>query len=68
MAEIRRLVAAEHLRTIIVASSARMRRFLYPELETLGRQGCEIHKVSKNMLKLSAHKIHAHLPIWDWFR
>ena len=61
LAEIRRLAAAGHLRTIIVASSARMRRFLYPELETLGRQGCEIHKVSKNMLKLSAHKIHAHL-------
>jgi hypothetical protein len=61
LAEIRRMVAAGHLRTIILASSARMRRFLYPELEALVRQGCEIHKVSKNMLKLSAHKIHAQL-------
>jgi hypothetical protein len=61
LAEIRRLAQAERLRIIIVASSARMRRFLYPELEALGHQGCEIHKVSKNMITLSAHKVHAQL-------
>lgn len=52
---------AEGARTIILAASARMRRFLYPEMDTLERMGYRIHKISKNMINFSPEKIHEHL-------
>jgi len=52
---------AEGAGTVILAASARMRRFLYPEMEELARQGFRLHKLSKNMIKFSAQKIHAYL-------
>lgn len=55
------LVRSEQARTILLASSVRMRRFLYPELEVLGRQGYRVHKVSKNMIKFSPQRIHKQL-------
>jgi hypothetical protein len=58
---IHRTAKANSSRVIIVASSARMRRFLFPQLEPLARQGCEIHKVSKNMLKFTPQRIHDQL-------
>ncbi len=48
-------------RTIILAASARMRQFLYPDLETLTRQDYRVLKLSKNMINFSAQKIHEHL-------
>jgi hypothetical protein len=61
MAHIRRLCKTQKARTIIVAASARMRRFLHDELDVLAKQGIEIHKVSKNMINFSPQKIHLHL-------
>jgi hypothetical protein len=37
------------------------RRFLYPDIETLGRQGIRVHKLSKNMINFEPQKIHAYL-------
>jgi hypothetical protein len=56
-----KLARTKRLRTIILAASARMRRFLYPELDKLSRQGYRIHKVSKNMINFSPQKIHEYL-------
>ena len=56
-----KLARTERSRTIILAVSARMRRFLYPELDTLSRQGYRIHKLSKNMINFSLQKIHEYL-------
>ena len=61
LVEIRRLIKSKKPRKLIVAASARMRRFLYPEIAPLGRQGCEITKLSKNMTNFSPQKIHAYL-------
>lgn len=47
--------------TVILAASARMRRFLYPEMDDLTRQGFRLHKVSKNMINFSPQKIHERL-------
>ena len=58
---IRKLAKTERVRTVILASSARMRRFLYPGLDTLTRQGYRIHKLSKNMINFSPQKIHEYL-------
>lgn len=58
---IQALADAEKAGTLILAVSARMRRFLYPGMETLGRQGCRVHKLSKNMINFSPQKIHAYL-------
>lgn len=58
---IQKLARVERSHTIILAASARMRRFLYPELDTLARQGYRIHKLSKNMINFSTHKIHEYL-------
>jgi hypothetical protein len=51
----------EHAEEIILASSVRMRRFLFPGIEPLARKGYRIHKVSKNMINFSPEKIHQHL-------
>ena len=56
-----KFASIRRLRIIILAVSARMRRFLYPELDTLSRQGYQIHKLSKNMINFSPQKIHAYL-------
>jgi hypothetical protein len=56
-----KLANTERSRTIILAVSARMRRFLYPELDTLSRQRYRIHKLSKNMINFSPQKIHEYL-------
>ena len=59
--DIQKRVRAEGVRTVILAASARMRRFLYPDLDTLVRQGCRVHKLSKNMINFSPQKIHEYL-------
>ena len=59
--KIKNVAKAEGSRTIVLAASARMRRFLYPEVDTLDRQGYRVHKVSKNMINFSPEKIHAYL-------
>ncbi len=58
---IQALAGAKHAGSVILAASARMRRFLYPGIDTLTRQGCRVHKLSKNMINLSPRKIHAYL-------
>ena len=58
---IRKLAETERPRTVILAASARMRRFLYPGLDPLTRQGCRVHKLSKNMINFSPQKIHEYL-------
>ncbi len=58
---IHKLARAERARTVILAASARMRRFLYPDLDTLTRQGCRVHKISKNIINFSPQKIHEYL-------
>jgi hypothetical protein len=58
---IQKVAKAEHSRTIILAVSVRMRRFLYPEIDTLTRKGYRIHKLSKNMINFSPEKIHEYL-------
>ena len=59
--QIQKLASTERSRIIILAASARMRRFLYPELDTLSRQGYQIHKLSKNMINFPPQKIHEYL-------
>ncbi len=58
---VKKFAKAERARTVILAVSARMRRFLYPGLDTLARQGCRVHKLSKNMINFSPQKIHEYL-------
>jgi hypothetical protein len=58
---IQKIARAKRSHTIILAASVRMRRFLYPELDTLSRQGYRVHKLSKNMINFSPQKIHEHL-------
>ncbi|AQV01882.2 hypothetical protein B2D07_14660 [Desulfococcus multivorans] len=59
--QIQKIAKAEHSRTIILAVSARMRRFLYPHTDTLDRKGYVIHKISKNIINFSPENIHAYL-------
>ena len=59
--QIQKLVRTERSRVIILAASARMRRFLYPMLDPLSRQGYRIHKLSKNIIHFSPQKIHEYL-------
>jgi hypothetical protein len=59
--QIRRLAKTDRVRTVILAASSRMRRFLYPDIETLERQGIRIHKLSKNMINFAPQKIHEYL-------
>jgi hypothetical protein len=58
---IQKLARAELVRMVILAASARMRRFLYPGLETLTREGYRVCKLSKNIINLSPKKIHEYL-------
>lgn len=58
---VRKQAKSKGARTIILASSARMRRFLYPDLEALTRQDYRVLKLSKNMINFSPQKIHAYL-------
>ena len=58
---IQKLARAERARTVILAASARMRRFLYTDLDTLSRQGYRVHKISKNIINFSPQKIHEYL-------
>jgi hypothetical protein len=58
---LQKLARTTGARTIILAASARMRRFLYPGLETLVRQDYRVVKLSKNMINFSGQKIHAYL-------
>lgn len=59
--QLRRLAKSEGARTVILAASSRMRRFLYPDLESLERHGIHVQKLSKNMINFTPQKIHAHL-------
>jgi hypothetical protein len=59
--QIQKLASTKRSRIIILAASARMRRFLYPELDMLSQQGYRIHKLSKNMINFSPQKIHEYL-------
>jgi hypothetical protein len=58
---IHKLARTERVRTVILAASARMRRFLYPDLDTLTRRGYRVHKLSKNIINFSPQKIHEYL-------
>ncbi|MBL7181262.1 MAG: host attachment protein, partial [Pseudomonadota bacterium] len=58
---LRKLAGDGQVRTVILAASARMRRFLYPDLDPLSRQGYRVHKLSKNMINFSPQKIHEYL-------
>jgi hypothetical protein len=58
---IQKLARAERVRTVILAASARMRRFLYSDLEALTREGYRVCKLSKNIINLSPQKIHEYL-------
>jgi len=62
---IQKLARTKRSRTIILAASARMRRFLYPKVDTLSQQGYRIHKLSKNMINFSPQKIHEYLAETD---
>ena len=55
---IHKLRTSQGTGTVILAASARMRRFLYPEMEEQTRQGYRLHKLSKNMINFSPQKIH----------
>ena len=59
--QIQQLANTERSRVIILAASARMRRFLYPMMDTLSRQGYRIHKLSKNIINFSPQKLHEYL-------
>jgi hypothetical protein len=58
---IRSVTKSEGARLVILAASSRMRRFLYPDIETLARQGIRVHKLSKNMINFTPPKIHEYL-------
>lgn len=58
---IQKLAKAEQVRMIILAASARMRRFLYPDLEAITREGYQVTKLSKNIINLSPQKLHEYL-------
>jgi hypothetical protein len=58
---IHKLRQSEDAGTVILAASARMRRFLFPEMDDRVRQGYRFHKVSKNMINFSPQKIHEYL-------
>jgi len=58
---IQKLAHTERSRVIILVASARMRRFLYPMMEPLSRQGYRIHKLSKNIINFSPQKLHEYL-------
>ena len=59
--KIHKVAIAERSRVIILAASARMRRFLYPVMDTFSRQGYQIHKISKNIINFSPQKVHEYL-------
>jgi hypothetical protein len=58
---IQKLARAERARTVVLAASVGMRQFLYPELDALTREGCRVHKLSKNMINFPMQKIHEYL-------
>jgi hypothetical protein len=58
---IQHFARAKESRTLVLAASARMRRFLYPDMDSMVKRGYEIHKISKNMINFSPQKIHAYL-------
>ncbi len=58
---IRKLAAHYKVRTIVLVSSARMRRFLHQHAEALERQGYRMVKVPKNMINFTPQKIHQYL-------
>jgi hypothetical protein len=57
----KKIASTKRSRFIILAASARVRRYLYPVLDTLSRQEYRIHKLSKNIINFSPHKIHGYL-------
>jgi len=59
--EIQRLAKSRRARAIVVAASAPMRQHVYPGLETLTKQGYEVSKVAKNMIKFSPQGLHTYL-------
>jgi Protein required for attachment to host cells len=56
-----KLARSKKARTIILASSTRMRQFLYPDLEASAREDLRIIKIPKNMINFTSNKIHAYL-------
>jgi hypothetical protein len=57
-ARIHSLTKVNNYGTVIVAPSAKMRRFLYPHLDILALKGIAVYKVPKNMINFSPTKIH----------
>jgi hypothetical protein len=58
---IRKQAERSKARTIVIVSSARMRRFLFQHTDALERQGYRIVKVPKNMINFTPQKIHKYL-------
>jgi hypothetical protein len=61
IARLQRIARSKGVSTIVLTASARMRRFLYPEMDVMAKRGYEIHKLSKNMINFSPQKIHDYL-------
>ena len=57
-ARIHKLINENNFRSVIVAPSTKMHRFLYPHLEILALKGPIVYKVPKNMINFSPSKIH----------
>lgn len=61
MEHITKYAKSQQVHTIILAASAKMRQFLYPDLDQLDRYGYRIRKYSKNMINFTPQKIHKFL-------
>ena len=57
----RRLAREYRARRIVLAAPARMLGYLWQDLEVIPKDGIEVHKVAKDMSKLSPREIHDHL-------
>ena len=59
-------LAQEHqARSLILAAPSRLLGFLRPDLDGLIKQGIEVKKLAKDMIKLSSDQIQAHLAKED---
>ena len=59
--ETRRIARANEARYVVLAAPARMLGLLRQELDTIFKQGLEVHKLAKDMTKFSPKQIHDHL-------
>jgi protein required for attachment to host cells len=59
--ETRRIARAKKARRVILAAPGRMLGLLREDLNTIFKQGLEVHKLAKDMTKFSSKQIHEHL-------